>query len=121
MTQLQQEETREVKFPISLQIFYERMITSSSSNGYALESGVAKCLRKYMFKENFDQFLLNKKLKNLKPREIILESDFEDFSNKRKFIKMWIEECVRNHNLEGEFSINDFEQKMREGLILVKK
>ncbi|MBN3534735.1 hypothetical protein [Mycoplasma procyoni] len=111
----------EVKFPISLQKFYENMGQYISINGYGLSSpSIAKCLKMYMLKDSYNLIYQRTKLNNLKTRLIWIQTPIEDYSNKRKFIKMWIEECVKAHNLKGDFSINDFEQKMREGKIWVK-
>ncbi|MBN3534734.1 hypothetical protein [Mycoplasma procyoni] len=118
-TEILYKRTLEVKFPLSLQRFYENMYVSSSVHGYSLDTGVAKCLKIYMFKDSYNLMYQKKKLNNLQMNLIWIKSAFDDFSNKRKFIKIWIEECIKAHNLKGDFSINDFEQKMRERKILV--
>ncbi|AKF40958.1 hypothetical protein AAW50_00660 [Mycoplasmopsis canis] len=101
--------------------FYADMRTLDRvGKSYAIQIKGIKLLKQYMFKDNYGLFVANKPLIGIKGKEVFISEPIGDNSKKRQFIEKWIKEVKSKNNLEGEFSIQDFEKTVNKGEILVK-
>ncbi len=101
--------------------FYADMGTMDRiGQSYGLKTQGIKLLKQYMFKDEYSLFKLNKSLIGIKGKEVFISEPIGDNSKKRQFIEKWIKEVKSKNNLEGEFSIHDFEKTVNKGEILVK-
>ncbi|MGZ9432232.1 hypothetical protein [Mycoplasma sp. 613B] len=117
---LEDNRTFTIKFPISLHEFYLNMLVNDDINGYSINSKIAKCLKIYMLKDHYGKYN-STKLKNLSTKIIRIDKPIIDYSKKREFIKQWIIEQKIYLSLHKNFTINEFEELMRQGEILVSE
>ncbi|EIE39868.1 hypothetical protein MCANPG14_02341 [Mycoplasmopsis canis PG 14] len=113
-------ESQIVKLKYSNVLDFYADMTPMRNVTFVLETKGIKLLKQYMFKDEYSLFKLNKPLIGIKGKEIFISDPIGDNSKKRQFIEKWIKEVKSKNNLEGEFSIQDFEKTVNKGEILVK-
>ncbi|EIE40084.1 hypothetical protein MCANUF31_02276 [Mycoplasmopsis canis UF31] len=113
-------ESQIVKLKYSNVLDFYADMTPMRNGNFVLETKGIKLLKQYMFKDEYSLFKLNKSLIGIKGKEVFISEPTGDNSKKRQFIEKWIKEVKSKNNLEGEFSIHDFEKTVNKGEILVK-